>query len=290
MTNRIPESELILNPDGSVYHLNLKPEDIAHDIITVGDPNRVEKVAKHFDRIDISVSKREFNTVTGWIGPKRLTVISTGIGTDNIDIVLTELDALVNVDFQTRTKKTTHTKLKFYRIGTSGSLDPDLDINSILISSMSIGIDGLMHYYNLEHSDDESKLNEKARTALSNLPNVIPYSTTASTALVEKFAPLGSKGITITATGFYGPQGRTVIAAPKSSTFLDDLAAIGINDLKVTNFEMETAGIYGMSSILGHEAISINAIIANRIHQTFSKNPKEFVAQLIKDVLNILCA
>jgi len=289
MTRRIGESELILNPDGSIYHLNLKPGDIAPDIITVGDPARVDKVAKHFDRIDIEVTKREFKTITGWIGPKRLTVISTGIGTDNIDIVITELDALANIDFNTRTKKPTHTSLRFIRIGTSGSLDATLDVNEVLISSMSIGIDGLMHYYNMEQNDDEFELNNRARKALSNLPNVIPYSTTASPALVDMFAPLGKKGITITATGFYGPQGRFIIAAPKSSTFLDDLGSVGIKDLKVTNFEMETAGIYGMSSILGHEAVSINAIIANRIHQTFSKNPKEFVEQVIVDSLKLLC-
>lgn len=289
MTKRIAESELILNPDGSIYHLNLKPGQIAHDIITVGDPGRVDKVAKHFDRIDIQVTKREFKTVTGWIGSKRLTVISTGIGTDNIDIVLTELDALVNIDFSTRIKKENHTALRFYRIGTSGSLYEALDVNSILISSMAIGIDGLMHFYNLENSNDEIQLNETALQALSNLPNVIPYSTTASPKLVDKFASLGMKGITITATGFYGPQGRSVIASPKSSTFLDDLGKVSLNELPVTNFEMETAGIYGMSKILGHEAISINAIIANRIHQSFSDKPKEVVAQLIKDVLNLIC-
>jgi len=289
MIKRIGESELILNPDGSIYHLNLKPGEIAEDIITVGDPGRVDKVAKHFDKIDVEVTKREFKTVTGWIGSKRLTVISTGIGTDNIDIVITELDALANIDFESRTKKSTHTSLRFIRIGTSGSLDASLDVDEVLISEMSIGIDGLMHYYNLEHTEDELELNKRAKHALSNLPNVIPYSTTASPELVNMFAPLGKKGITITATGFYGPQGRFIIAAPKSSTFLDDLGTVGIGDLKVTNFEMETAGIYGMSSILGHKAVSINAIIANRVHQTFSTRPKEFVEQLIKESLELLC-
>ena len=269
--------------------MNLKPGDIANDIITVGDPGRVDKVARHFDRIDVEVTKREFKTVTGWIGSKRLTVISTGIGTDNIDIVLTELDALVNVDFESRTQKTEHTALRFIRIGTSGSLDPNLDVNEVLISDMAIGIDGLMHFYHLEHSENEIKLNKRAKTALSNLPNIIPYATTASPSLITIFSPLGKNGITITATGFYGPQGRSIIASPKSATFLDDLATVEIDRLKVTNFEMETAGIYGMASILGHEAISINAIIANRIHQTFSDRPKEFVEKVIKDSLRILC-
>lgn len=288
MIKRIAESELIINPDGTIYHLNLKPEDIAHDIITVGDPDRVEKVSKHFDRIDIKVAKREFITVTGWIGTKRLTVISTGIGTDNIDIVITELDALVNIDFETRTKKPTHTTLRFYRIGTSGSLDASLDVNMVLISSMAIGLDGLMHFYNHKYTKEEDTLNHMAIQALSKLPNIIPYTTTASPELVKKFAPLGKKGITITASGFYGPQGRAVIAPPKSATFLDDLATLKVNDIRVTNFEMETAGLYGMSALLGHEAISINGIIANRIHQTFSQNPKEFVVQLIKDVIFLM--
>lgn len=288
MTNRIGESELILNPDGSIYHLNLKPDEIAQDIITVGDPDRVDKVAKHFDKIDVEIAKREFKTITGWIGSKRLTVISTGIGTDNIDIVFTELDALVNIDFESRIKKENHTSLRFYRIGTSGSLDPSLDVNQVLISSMAIGLDGLMHYYNQEYTEAETQLNIKARTALSNLPNIIPYSTTASEALVDKFASLGKKGITITATGFYGPQGRSIIATPKSSTFLDDLSSVSIGELKVTNLEMETAGIYGMSTMLGHQAVSINGILANRVHQTFSDRPKEFVEQLIKDSIRLL--
>ncbi|MDF1699343.1 MAG: nucleoside phosphorylase [Saprospiraceae bacterium] len=289
MTHKIAESELIINPDGSIYHLKLKPGDIAHDIITVGDPDRVDKVAKHFERVDINISKREFKTVTGWIGNKRLTVISTGIGTDNIDIVFTELDALVNIDFETRLRKEKHTTLRFYRIGTSGSLYADLDIDMILISSMSIGLDGLMHFYDIEYTDREQELNTKVKKALTGLPNVIPYSTEASPELVKLFSPLGMQGITVTATGFYGPQGRSVIAVPKSAHFLDDLAAIQLSDgLRVTNLEMETAGMYGLANILGHHAISINAILANRVHQKFSNRPKELVANLIKKVLHIM--
>ena len=289
MTNRIPESELILNPDGTIYHLNLKPEHIAKDIITVGDPDRVDKVAKHFDHIDVEIAKREFKTVTGWIGDKRITVISTGIGTDNIDIVITELDALVNIDLEKRVIKEKHTSLSFYRVGTSGSLSENLDVNQVLISSMAIGLDGLMHYYDLNYTDKEKALNDEVKANLSNLPNIIPYSTTAAQDLVAQFAPMGMKGITISATGFYGPQGRTVIGQPKSKTFLDDLANVSIGDLSVTNFEMETAGIYGMSSMLGHKAVSVNAIIANRVKQTFSNNPKEFVAEVIEQFLQRLC-
>lgn len=289
MTKRIAESELILNPDGSIYHLNLKPGDIAHDIITVGDPNRVAKVSKHFDKIDLEVTKREFITVTGWIGSKRITVISTGIGTDNVDIVFTELDALVNIDFATRKKKEEHTTLRFYRIGTSGSLHGPLDVDMFLVSSMAIGMDGLMHFYEQEYTPKELELNSLVNQALTDLPGVIPYCNSATPALVDKFSSLGMKGITISATGFYGPQGRWVIAKPKSVSFLDDMAEIKFGDLYVTNLEMETAGMYGMSTILGHEVISLNAILANRVKQTFSKKPKQLVEQLIKEFLEILC-
>ncbi len=286
--SRIPESELIINADGSIYHLNLKPGQIANDIITVGDPDRVERVSQHFDTIEFEVSKREFKTITGSYKGKRLTVISTGIGTDNIDIVFTELDALVNIDFQTRERKSDHTELKFYRIGTSGSLISELKINTILISEMAVGLDGLMHYYERTQSTNEDIVAEIAKEALSTLPNIYPYATSASKELVEKFGKLGMKGITVTATGFYGPQGRSVIGQPNSSTFIDDLAKQSYGKLQFTNLEMETAGIYGMSKLLGHQAISINAILANRADQLFSKRGGELVDQLIVDVLEII--
>lgn len=286
--SRIPESELIINADGSIYHLNLKPGQIANDIITVGDPDRVERVTQHFDTIEFEVSKREFKTITGSYKGKRLTVISTGIGTDNIDIVFTELDALVNIDFETRERKSEHTELKFYRIGTSGSLISELKINTILISEMAVGLDGLMHYYDRTQSTNEDIVAEIAKEALATLPNIYPYATSASKDLVEKFSALGMKGITVTATGFYGPQGRSVIGQPKSSTFIDDLAKQSYGKLKFTNLEMETAGIYGMSKLLGHQAISINAILANRADQVFSKRGGKLVDQLIVDVLEIM--
>jgi len=286
----IPPSELIINSDGSIYHLNLKPGDIATDIITVGDPDRVDKVAKHFDSIEFEISKREFKTVTGSMNGKKLTVISTGIGTDNIDIVFTELDALVNIDFETRKKHDTHTQLSLYRIGTSGSLISELEIDTILVSEMAVGLDGLMHYYDVIQSTDEDIIADKAKEALSTtLPNIYPYATSASRSLVNKFAHLGMTGITITATGFYGPQGRAVIANPKSSTFLDDLASIRYGQKRFTNLEMETAGIYGMAALLGHQAISINAILANRADQLFSVKGGATVDKLIVDVLGIIC-
>ena len=286
--SRIPESELILNADGSIYHLNLKPGQIANDIITVGDPDRVERVTQHFDTIEFEISKREFKTITGSYKGKRITVISTGIGTDNIDIVFTELDALVNIDFETRERKSNHTELKFHRIGTSGSLLSELKINTILISEMAVGLDGLMHYYDRTQSTNEDIIVEIAKEALSTLPNIYPYATSASKSLVKKFSSLGMNGITITATGFYGPQGRSVIGQPTSSTFIDDLARQSYGKLQFTNLEMETAGIYGMSALLGHQAISINAILANRADQIFSDRGGELVDQLIIDVLEIM--
>ncbi|MFT6335903.1 MAG: uridine phosphorylase [Halioglobus sp.] len=287
--NRIPESELIINQDGSIYHLKLKPGQIAQDIITVGDPDRVERVTKHFDSIEFEISKREFKTVTGSYNGKRLTVISTGIGTDNIDIVLTELDALVNVDFETRQKKDEHTELRIYRVGTSGSLLAGLELNTILVSEMAIGLDGLMHYYERTQSTAEDIITEIAKETLSTLPNIYPYGSSASKQLVEQFSHLGMKGITITATGFYGPQGRSVIGRPKSSIFIDDLAKQRYGDLRFTNLEMETAGIYGMATMLGHQAISINAILANRADMTFSDRGGELVDDLIEKVLDIIC-
>ncbi len=284
----IPESELIINEDGTIYHLNLRPGQIAHDIITVGDPDRVERVTQHFDNIEFVISKREFKTITGSYKGKRLTVISTGIGTDNIDIVFTELDALVNIDFDTRTRKENHTTLNFYRVGTSGSLISELKIDTILISEMAIGLDGLMHYYDHTQSTDEDIIAEMAKEGLATLPNIYPYATKASKELVDQFAHLGMKGITVTATGFYGPQGRSVIANSKSTTFIDDLAGIKYGKLQFTNLEMETAGIYGMSSLLGHQAVSINAILANRSDQTFTSQGKEVVDKLIIDVLAII--
>lgn len=284
----IPPSELIINADGSIYHLNLKPGQIANDIITVGDPDRVTRVSQHFDTIEFEVSKREFRTITGSKNGKRLTVISTGIGTDNIDIVFTELDALVNVDFNTRKRKERHTQLKFYRIGTSGSLISELKVNSTLISEMAVGLDGLMHYYDPIQSTDEDIIAEMAQEALSTLPNIFPYASKACPALVAKFAHLGMRGITVTATGFYGPQGRAVIARPKSSTFIDDLAKLKYGSLRFTNLEMETAGIYGMASLLRHQAISINAILANRADQIFSNIGGKVVDKLIVDVLELI--
>ena len=289
MTKIIPDSELILNPDGSIYHLNLHPADIANDIITVGDPDRVDNVASRLDEIYLTKHKREFKTITGRVGSKDVTILSTGIGTDNIDIVFTELDALVNIDLDSRQKKADHVKINFYRLGTSGALRADVPVGSTLISQYAIGLESLMHFYDYDERTVTAKnLTNKARAAIAKmLPNIYPYTTAASTRLTNVYGGLGKLGVTVTATGFYGPQGRSVLAKPKHTTFLDELAKIEEHESAVTNLEMETAGIYGMAHVLGHEAISFNAIIANRISQKFSSDPKQVVDNMIDEFFNV---
>lgn len=281
---KIAASELIINPDGSIYHLNLKPGEIATNIITVGDPDRVDAITKYFEKIEVVTHKREFKTVTGSYKGNRLTVISTGIGTDNIDIVFTELDALVNIDFETRTIKEAHTKLNFIRVGTSGALLSNIDVGSIIISEMAIGLEGLMHFYERSETNDEKELEHSVNHMIS-IDGIKAYATTASEQLVNHFNKLGRRGITVTATGFYGPQGRQLRLKPRSRNFLDKIADVKHHQLETTNLEMETAGIYGMAQILGHDAISLNAILANRATKEFAENPKEVVEKLIVDTL-----
>jgi len=282
---KIAESELILNPDGSIYHLNLRPEQVAHDIITVGDPGRVDRVTQHFDEIECTVSKREFKTTTGRIGNKRLTVISTGIGTDNIDIVFNELDALVNIDFERRTVKSELTPLNFYRIGTSGSMQADIPVDEVVISQKALGMDGLMHAYPYKSIEDDADFIEQITEKLHGNLGILPYTSQVGEKLFETYKHLGTPGITITALGFYAPQNRTLRMAPSLPSFLNDITNINCNGLKLTNLEMETAAIYGLSNLMGHEAISFNAILANRVKGTFSKKPKELVNNLIVKVL-----
>ena len=285
---RIPESELILNSDGSVYHLNLLPHQIAHDIITVGDPNRVDAISQYFNTIEHSIHRREFKTVTGVYAGKRITVISTGIGTDNIDIVINELDALVNVDLKTRKIKDEITSLRLYRIGTSGSIRADVEVDSIIISKYAIGLDGLMNYYDREPSNAEDIIAKLAKDILrKELPKVSPYGASASSSLIEKYKCLGRLGITATAAGFYGPQGRSIRLTNNSTNFLDELATIEFEGIFATNLEMETSGIYSLCNELGHHAISLNAILANRVKGDFSVDTKVAINGLIVDFLKI---
>ncbi|MDN4164277.1 nucleoside phosphorylase [Cytophagales bacterium LB-30] len=286
MNARIPESELILNPDGSVYHLSLRPQDIAETIITVGDPNRVHRISQYFDTVDFEMNKREFITHTGTLNNKRITVMSTGMGTDNVEIALTELDALVNVDLKERVVKSKKRKLKIIRIGTSGSLQSDIPLGSHLISQYAFGLDTLMQFYNLKSTPDEQELANTLQEAIG-LP-FTPYCVKGSESLIAQLGEDMMKGNTLTAPGFYAPQGRIVRLGLKLPKLIEQLNYFHHNDQWLTNFEMETAGYYAMGRLLGHEVVSVNAIIANRITNKFSKNPDKVVDSLIKKVLSRL--
>lgn len=285
----LKESELILNDDGSIYHLNLTPDQVANTIITVGDPDRVSMVTKHFDTIEFSIHKREFKTETGTYKGKRITVLSTGIGTDNIDIVFNELDALVNVDFNTRTVKEQKTQLDIVRIGTSGSIQKDIPVDSFLLSEYAIGLDCMLQAYDCDHIL-ESDL-EKAFIQQTDWieKRGVPYVVKGSSQLLEKLKSDATVvGFTATLNGFYGPQSRIIRIPVKDDKLNEKMSNFRYGDLKITNLEMETAAIYGLSKLLGHNTMSMNAILANRANGTFSKQPKKTVANLIKYILDKL--
>lgn len=286
---QIKESELILNPDGSVYHLNLKPGEIADTIITVGDPKRVDQVAAHFDTIEMVADHREFRTKTGTYKGKRLTVISTGIGPDNIDIVLNELDALVNINFNTRQVKETLTSLRIIRIGTTGSIQADIPVDKFLVSESAIGFDNLLHFYgNTEFLDTAFSEALKAFTNW-NPGNSDPYIVSGDSNLLNVFASSQCiTGITATNGGFYGPQGRVLRLALNDDQLNDRLKEFRFQGKAITNLEMETAAIYGLSHLLGHQAISLNVILANRANGAFSANPKKAIENLIQYTLERL--
>jgi len=282
---KIAESDLIINPDGSIYHLNLLPDDIAETVITVGDPDRVGEVSKYFDSIELKKGKREFITHTGFVGEKRVTVLSTGIGTDNIDIVFNELDALVNIDFNTREVKNKLTSLNIIRIGTSGAVQHDIPMGTILASSYGLGLDALMNYYVHDLSGDERILLDDIKTHFGHLKNINPYLTSASENLLNKIGKDMLHGITVTAPGFYAPQGRQVRAKNAVPNFVDLINSFKSNQNRITNLEMETAGIYALAKVLGHNSLSINAILASRVKFEFSKQPNTVVEKAIKLVL-----
>lgn len=288
LMKRIAETELILNDDGSLYHLNLLPGDVADTVITVGDPYRVAQVSKHFDHIELKKTKREFVTHTGTIGGKRLTVLSTGIGTDNIDIVLNELDALVNIDLQSRLPNQHLRSLNIIRIGTSGAVQADIPVDSLLVSSAAIGLDTLMHYYRQTLTAAEEKLLASFKAMLPADYHLNPYIASADTSLINKLADNLQQGITLTAPGFYAPQGREVRAKSATPGLMELLQNFESDGQRITNLEMETAGIYGMASVLGHKAISFNVILANRATQLFSKQPDVVMEGFIKDILERL--
>lgn len=281
-------SELVLNADGSVYHLALHPDRIADTVITVGDPGRVPRVSRHFDSIEYEGGKREFLTHTGRLGRRRLTVTSTGIGTDNVDIVLTELDILANVDLQRREIREEHRALNILRLGTSGALQDDLAVDSLVVSTHGLGLDGLLGWYG-GPPDSDPALRDALLQHLGELP-VRPYLAAASPDVERLFPPSFARGVTATCPGFYGPQGRRIRLPPAVPDLLDRLASFRHGPHRVTNLEMETAGIFGLAGLLGHRACSVNTILANRPLGGFSPDPAAAVDGLIASVLEVLAA
>jgi len=287
----IAQSELILNPDGSVYHLHLKPENIADTIIVVGDPGRVKEISKHFDRIDFSAQNREIFTHTGTIGSKRLTVLSTGMGTDNLDIVINELDAAVNIDLTTREPKKTHTRLNIIRLGTAGALQADIHPGDFVASTYGMGMDGLLYFYEKGKSVMNADLAEAFTVHVhwnENLPGI--YAVPCSQMLMDKMGKNLVHGITLTAPGFYGPQGRELrlkLAYPELNHLIESFE-FGGN--RIANFEMETSALYGLGKMLGHETLTICTIVANRVTRNYATDYHSDVERLIRLVLDRLTA
>ena len=282
-------SELILNADNSIYHLNLLPEDISDTIIVVGDQNRVGQVSKYFDTIEIKKEKREFFTHTGVLNGKRLTVLSTGIGADNIDIVLNELDALANIDFQTRTIKKEFKQLKIVRIGTSGAIQPDIPVDSYVLSEYALGFDGVLHFYKSEDVLYPEFTKAFVEYTAWSKKKPLPYLVKCNDALREQLASNRIRyGVTVTNSGFYGPQGRKLRLELQDSTLIDKMTSFRYEDLRITNLEMESSAIYGLAKLMGHEAVSLNCIIANRVLGEFSEKPLETIDKLIQYTLDKL--
>lgn len=280
---KIPASELILNRDGSIYHLNLKPEHLSDIILTVGDPGRVQKISQYFDDVYFKMNKREFVTHIGKYRGKQITVISSGMGTANIEILLNELDALANIDLKERVPKAQQKKLKIIRIGTSGSLQQDLPNNAHLVSDYGIGLDNLMYFYDLPQSEEEKRVSEALQHS-AGLP-FLPYCVNGSASLKARFAYDMVSGVTVTCPGFYGPQSRNLRLAPKYPRLIEALACFHYNNFRLTNFEMETSAYYAFGRLLGHEVLSVNAIIANRITNQFAREADKTIDALIRKIL-----
>lgn len=286
---KIGSSELIVNKRGAIYHLNLRPEELAETVITVGDPDRVAEVSKHFDKVECRLQHREFITHTGYIGKRRLSVISTGIGPDNIDIVFNELDALVNIDLDSRQPRKELVSLQIVRIGTSGSLQADIPVDSFVASTHGIGMDNLLHFYQEANNQEEKQLLQ-AFVTQTQLHNHLshPYLYSAGMGLLKKFTRGYHQGITVTCPGFYGPQGRVLRLGLALPGLNDSLTRFQFGNHRITNFEMETAAIYGLGRLLGHSCLSLNAIVANRLTRTFSADGQAAVEKLIVQALDCL--
>lgn len=286
--NRIAESELIINSRGAVYHLDLRPEELAGTVITVGDPDRVREVSKHFDSVEFKSQHREFISHTGYIGKKRLTVLSSGIGPDNIDIVINELDALANIDFESRQIKTKLTSLNIIRIGTSGSLQADIPVDSFVAATHGLGIDNLLNFYRNEQNEEEKQLLQSFMTH-TQMHGIMsqPYISSAGVSLIKYFGKEFHHGITVTCPGFYGPQGRILRLGIRNPELINRLTDFRFGQHRITNFEMETSAIYGLGKLLGHHCLAINAIVANRVKKEFSKDGKAAVEKLIQQFIGI---
>ncbi|MBM3414558.1 MAG: phosphorylase [Bacteroidetes bacterium] len=289
--NPIAASELIVNSRGALYHLNLRPEELAPTVITVGDPDRVKAVSRYFDRIEFTCQHREFITHTGYVGSKRITVLSSGIGPDNIDIVLNELDALANIDLVTRCPKEKATSLQIIRLGTSGSLQADIPVNSFVASTHGLGIDNLLHFYRFSQNEEESLLIQSflTQTQLQHQTG-LPYLSTAASSLLKHFVQNFHHGITVTCPGFYGPQGRVLRLGLNNPHLINRLTDFSFGAHRITNFEMETAAIYGLGRLMGHQCLALNVIVANRVTQTFSDNAPLYIDKLIQQFLTTFSA
>ena len=286
---KIAESELILNRRGGIYHLDLLPDELASTIITVGDPDRVNEVSKYFDKVEIKQQNREFITHTGWLANKRISVISTGIGSDNIDIVLNEIDALANINFTTRAIKPSLSHYNIIRIGTSGSLQHNVPVDSFVVSTYGLGIDNLLNYYHHDNNKEEKEIVQHfVQHAQINSNSSQPYITEASTAILKHFVDGFHQGITVTCPGFYGPQGRVLRLGLTNPNLIDRLTHFNFRQHRITNFEMETSAIYGLGKLLGHNCVSLSAIVANRITKEFSKDGSKAIENLIQKSLQII--
>lgn len=281
--SRIAESELIINDRGAVYHLDLRPEELGDTVVTVGDPDRVAEVSKYFDRVDVKRQHREFISHTGLVGKKRITVLSSGIGPDNIDIVLNELDALVNIDFVSREIKKELKTLNIVRLGTSGSLQADIPVDSFVASTHGLGVDNLLNFYRLDHNDEEQQLLHSFITHTQiHSQTGHPYISSCAASLIKHFVKDFHQGITVTCPGFYGPQGRVLRLGIRNPNLINRLTDFRFGQHRISNFEMETSAIYGLGKLLGHNCLALNAIVANRVKQEFSKDGKAAVENLIK--------
>ena len=288
---RIQESELILNERGAVYHLNLLPQELASSVITVGDPDRVQKVSRYFDTIEVRRQHREFIAHTGTFDGKRITVISTGIGTDNIDIVLNEVDALINIDLETRTVKPELQSINIFRIGTCGSLQGNIPEDSFIASTHAVGIDNLLNYYVYKNNEEEKNILQSFinHTQLNDKFSS-PYIASASTGLLKHFVDGFHHGITVTCPGFYGPQGRVLRLGLQFPQLINSFTQFQYGNNKIVNFEMETSAIYGLGKLLGHNCLSLNTVVANRVAKGFSKDSAKAIDALIQKTLSVIQA